>query len=76
MSLSCSKPIKGKIYYIVKGFRDNTGKSTSRNERLVIICYLEDEGASVTMLIPYIVLLVLLLILLLVLLQVILLLIV
>lgn len=31
MYLSSSKPIEGKILYIVKGFRDKTGKSTSKN---------------------------------------------
>ena len=33
MYLSGNRPIEGKIYYIVKGFRDNTGKSTSKNVR-------------------------------------------
>ena len=31
MYLSVNKPIEGKIYYIVKGFRDEKGKSTSKN---------------------------------------------
>lgn len=31
MYLSSSKPIEGKILYIVKGFRDETGKATSKN---------------------------------------------
>lgn len=33
MYLSSSKPIEGKILYIVKGFRDKTGKATSKNVR-------------------------------------------
>lgn len=33
MYLSSNKPIEGKIYYIVKGFRDCSGKSTSKNVR-------------------------------------------
>lgn len=33
MYLSPNKPIEGKIYYIVKGFRDKTGKATSKNIR-------------------------------------------
>ena len=33
MYLSGNRPIEGKIYYIVKGFRDDTGKSTSKNVR-------------------------------------------
>jgi len=33
MYLSCNKPIEDKIYYIVKGFRDVTGKATSKNVR-------------------------------------------
>lgn len=33
MYLSCNKPVEGKIYYIVKGFRDKTGKATSKNVR-------------------------------------------
>ena len=31
MYLSANKPLEGKIYYIVKGFRDEKGKSTSKN---------------------------------------------
>lgn len=31
MYLSANKPVEGKIYYIVKGFRDEKGKSTSKN---------------------------------------------
>lgn len=31
MYLSCKRPVEGKIYYIVKGFRDETGKATSKN---------------------------------------------
>lgn len=33
MYLSSKLPIEGKIYYIVKGFRDKSGKSTSKNVR-------------------------------------------
>lgn len=33
MYLSSKAPVEGKIYYIVKGFRDKTGKSTSKNVR-------------------------------------------
>lgn len=33
MYLSSSKPVEGKILYIVKGFRDKSGKSTSKNVR-------------------------------------------
>lgn len=33
MYLSSKVPIEGKIYYIVKGFRDKNGRSTSRNVR-------------------------------------------
>lgn len=33
MYLSCNKPIENKIYYIVKGFRDKSGKATSKNVR-------------------------------------------
>lgn len=33
MYLSSSKPVEGKILYIVKGFRDATGKATSKNIR-------------------------------------------
>lgn len=33
MYLSSNKPVEGKIYYIVKGFRDKTGKATSKNVR-------------------------------------------
>ena len=33
MYLSSSKPIEGKILYIVKGFRDKEGKATSKNVR-------------------------------------------
>lgn len=33
MYLSSSKPIEGKILYIVKGFRDKSGKATSKNIR-------------------------------------------
>ena len=33
MYLSANKPIEGKIYYIVKGFRDQNGKATSKNVR-------------------------------------------
>ncbi len=33
MYLSSSKPVEGKILYIVKGFRDSTGKATSKNVR-------------------------------------------
>lgn len=33
MYLSSNRPVEGKIYYIVKGFRDKTGKSTSKNVR-------------------------------------------
>ena len=33
MYLSSNKPVEGKIYYIVKGFRDNSGKATSKNVR-------------------------------------------
>lgn len=33
MYLSCNKPVEGKIFYIVKGFRNKSGKSTSRNVR-------------------------------------------
>ena len=33
MYLSSKVPVEGKIYYIVKGFRDKTGKSTSKNVR-------------------------------------------
>ena len=33
MYLSANKPVEGKIYYIVKGFRDDTGKATSKNVR-------------------------------------------
>lgn len=33
MYLSSSKPVEGKILYIVKGFRDDTGKATSKNVR-------------------------------------------
>lgn len=33
MYLSSNRPIEGKIYYIVKGFRDKNGKATSRNVR-------------------------------------------
>lgn len=31
MYLSTNRPIEGKIYYIVKGFRDQKGKATSKN---------------------------------------------
>lgn len=30
MYLSSSKPVEGKILYIVKGFRNNTGNATSK----------------------------------------------
>lgn len=33
MYLSSKLPVEGKIYYIVKGFRDKSGKSTSKNVR-------------------------------------------
>lgn len=33
MYLNPNKPIEGKIYYIVKGFRDKDGKATSKNIR-------------------------------------------
>ena len=33
MYLSSNSPSEGKIYYIVKGFRDKTGKATSKNVR-------------------------------------------
>lgn len=33
MYLSSKIPVEGKIYYIVKGFRDKNGKSTSKNVR-------------------------------------------
>ncbi len=33
MYLSSSKPVEGKILYIVKGFRDKSGKATSKNVR-------------------------------------------
>ena len=33
MYLSSKVPVEGKIYYIVKGFRDKSGKSTSKNVR-------------------------------------------
>lgn len=33
MYLSSSKPVEGKILYIVKGFRDDSGKATSKNVR-------------------------------------------
>lgn len=33
MYLSPNKSVEGKIYYIVKGFRDKTGKATSKNIR-------------------------------------------
>lgn len=33
MYLSSNRPIEGKIYYIVKGFRDKNGKATSKNVR-------------------------------------------
>lgn len=33
MYLSCNKPVENKIFYIVKGFRDKTGKATSKNVR-------------------------------------------
>lgn len=33
MYLSSSKPVEDKILYIVKGFRDKTGKATSKNVR-------------------------------------------
>lgn len=33
MYLSCNRPIEGKIYYIVKGYRDEDGKPTSMNVR-------------------------------------------
>lgn len=33
MYLSSTKPVEGKILYIVKGFRDKTGKPTSKNVR-------------------------------------------
>ena len=31
MYLSAKKPVEGKIYYIIKGFRDKNGKATSKN---------------------------------------------
>lgn len=33
MHLNYSKPIEGKIYHLIKGFRDNSGKSTSKSVR-------------------------------------------
>lgn len=33
MYLSSSKPVEGKILYIIKGFRNKDGKSTSKNVR-------------------------------------------
>lgn len=33
MYLSCTKPVEGKIYYIVKSFRDKNGRTTSKNVR-------------------------------------------
>lgn len=33
MYLSSSKPVEGKILYIVKGYRDKSGKATSKNVR-------------------------------------------
>lgn len=33
MYLSSKVPVEGKIYYIVKGFRDKSGKATSKNVR-------------------------------------------
>lgn len=33
MYLSCSKAVEDRIYYIVKGFRDKSGKATSKNVR-------------------------------------------
>ena len=33
MYLSSNKPVEGKIFYIVKGYRDKNGKATSKNVR-------------------------------------------
>ncbi len=33
MHLNFSKPIEGKTYHLIKGFRDNSGKSTSKSVR-------------------------------------------
>lgn len=33
MHLNYSKPVEGKIYHFIKGFRDKNGKSTSKNVR-------------------------------------------
>lgn len=33
MHLNYSKPIEGKIYHLIKGFRDNSGRSTSKSVR-------------------------------------------
>lgn len=48
MYLSPSKPVEGKIYYIVKGFRDKTGKATSKNiRRLGTLAEIRDrEGVA------------------------------
>lgn len=48
MYLSCKRPVEDKIYYIVKGFRDEKGKATSKNMfRLGTLAEIrEREGVS------------------------------
>lgn len=48
MYLSCTKPEEGKIYYIVKSFRDKDGRTTSKNvRRLGTLAEIRDrEGAA------------------------------
>ena len=49
MHLNYSKPVEGKIYHFIKGFRDKNGKSTSKNfRRLGTLAEIrEREGVAV-----------------------------